>query len=196
MNLLEIGPHADYLHGKGIETVAMEELSQDEIYLQAAGEFGSSLERLAAAYEADPDRRRDLSQDIHFQLWRSLQRFDGRCSLRTWAYRVAHNVAASHVMRERRRFFGLVSLEGIEALPTVDSGPSAAEHQINLARLMALIQRLKPLDRQVIVSYLEDLDAATIAEITGLSAANVAMRIHRVKKLLAEQFRQGGNNAG
>ncbi len=195
-NLLEIGPRGDYLHGKGIHTAAMEELSQDEIYLQAAEEYGSSLERLAAAYEADPDRRRDLSQDIHFQLWRSLQRFDGRCSLRTWAYRVAHNVAASHVMRERRRFFGLVSLEEIEALPTVDSGPSAAEHQINLSRLMALIQRLKPLDRQIIVSYLEDLDAATIAEITGLSAANVAMRIHRVKKLLAEQFRQGGNHAG
>lgn len=61
---------------------------------------------------------------------------------------------------------------------------------------MALIQRLKPLDRQIMVSYLEDLDAASIAEITGLSAANVGMRIHRVKKLLAEQFRQGGNHAG
>lgn len=46
------------------------------------------------------------------------------------------------------------------------------------------------------VSYLEDLDAACIGEITGLSAANVAMRIHRVKKLLAEQFRQGGKDAG
>lgn len=174
----------------------MEELSQDEIYLQTAEEYGPALERLAAAYEADPDRRRDLSQDIHFQLWRSLQRFDARCSLRTWIYRVAHNVAASYVMRERRRFFGLVSLDEIEALPTADAGPSAAEHQINLSRLMALIQRLKPLDRQIMVSYLEDLDAASIAEITGLSAANVGMRIHRVKKLLAEQFRQGGNHAG
>ena len=174
----------------------MEEMGQDEIYLRAAGEYGSALERLAAAYEADPDRRRDLSQDIHLQLWRSFLRFDGRCSLRTWVYRVAHNVAASHVMRERRRFIGLVSLEELEALPTVESVASAAEHQINLNRLMALIQRLKPLDRQIMVSYLEDLDSASIGEITGLSAANVAMRIHRVKKLLAEQFRQGGHHAG
>jgi RNA polymerase sigma-70 factor, ECF subfamily len=181
---------------KGIDAIAMQDLSQDEIYLQAAEEYGPALDRLAAAYEADPDRRRDLSQDIHFQLWRSLNRFDGRCSLRTWVYRVAHNVAASHVMRERRRFLSLVSLDEIETVPTAHSGPSAAEHQINLNRLMALVQRLKPLDRQVIVSYLEDLDAASIGEITGLSAANVAMRIHRVKKLLAEQFRQGGNHAG
>jgi RNA polymerase sigma-70 factor (ECF subfamily) len=193
--LLEIGLHRDYLHVKGIDTVAMEVPGQDEIYLQAAQEYGASLERLAAAYESEPDRRRDLSQDIHFQLWRSLRRFDGRCSLRTWVYRVAHNVAASHVMRERRRFFSLVSLEQLEALPAVNSGPSEAEHQINLNRLMDLIQRLKPLDRQIIVSYLEDLDAASIGEITGLSPANVAMRIHRVKKLLAEQFRQGGNHA-
>lgn len=194
--MLEIAALGDYLHVKGTNTAAMEELSQDELYLRAARDYGLALERLAAAYEANPDRRRDLSQDIHFQLWRSFQRFDNRCSLRTWVYRVAHNVSASHVMRERRRFFGLFSLEEIEALPTVASGPSTAEHQINLDRLMALIQRLKPLDRQIMVSYLEDLDAASIAEITGLSAANVGMRIHRVKKLLAEQFRQGGNHAG
>lgn len=181
---------------KGIATAAMEELSQDELYLQAARDYGPALERLAAAYEADPDRRRDLGQDIHFQLWRSLQRFDGRCSLRTWVYRVAHNVAASHVMRERRKFFALVSLEDVEGLPTLDSGHSAAEHQINLNCLMSLILRLKPLDRQIIVSYLEDLDAACISEITGLSPANVGMRIHRVKKLLADQLRQGGNHAG
>jgi RNA polymerase sigma-70 factor, ECF subfamily len=174
----------------------MEGLSQDDTYLQVAQEYGPALGRLAAAYEADPDRRRDLSQDIHFQLWRSLRNYDGRCSLRTWAYRVAHNVAASHVLREQRRFSSLVSLEDIEVLPVVDPGSVAAEHRINLNRLMALIQRLKPLDRQIIVSYLEDLDAVSIGEVTGLSAPNVAVRIHRVKKLLAEQFRQGGNHAG
>jgi RNA polymerase sigma-70 factor (ECF subfamily) len=174
----------------------MEDLGQDKLYLQASQDYGPALDRLAAAYEADADRRRDLSQDIQFQLWRSLQRYDGRCSLRTWVYRVAHNVAASHVMRERRRFSALVSLEDIEVLPIIDDGPSAAEHQVNLERLMALIQRLKPLDRQIIVSYLEGIDAASIGEITGLSAANVAMRIHRVKKLLAERFREGGNHAG
>ena len=53
-----------------------------------------------------------------------------------------------------------------------------------------LILQLKPLDRQIILSYLEDMDAAAIAEITGLSPANVAMKIHRIKKLLAERVRK------
>ena len=30
------------------------------------------------------------------ELWVSLGSFDGRCSLRTWVYRIAHNVGASH----------------------------------------------------------------------------------------------------
>lgn len=112
-------------------------------------------------------------------------------------YRVAHNVAASYVMRERRALLNLVSLEELEALSDNDDGQMAANRSISLERLSALIQQLKPLDRQVIISYLEDLDAATIAEITGLSPGAVAMRVHRVKNVLAKRFREGGyNNAG
>ena len=65
---------------------------------------------------------------------------------------------------------------------------------MNLERLSVLIQQLKPLDRQVIVSYLEELDAASIGEITGLSPANVAMRVHRIKNILARQFHEGGDH--
>ena len=158
-------------------------------------QFGSSLERLARAYEADPEKRRDLSQDIHFQLWRSFQRYDARCSMRTWIYRIAHHVAASHVIRERRIFSTLVSLEEIEMLPDKAEGPEAANLRVNLDRLAALIQRLKPLDRQVIVCYLEDMDAASIGEITGLSPGNVAIRIHRIKKVLAQWFHERKNYA-
>jgi RNA polymerase sigma-70 factor, ECF subfamily len=172
------------------------EQSQDDLYREAAEKFGASLERLVSAYEIDVDKRRDLSQDIHFQLWCSFQRYDARCSLRTWAYRIAHNVAASYVMRERRRFSTLVSLEELEAPPETAQGHQAVNDRINLERLSALIQQLKPLDRQVIVSYLEDLDAVSIGEITGLSPANVAMRIHRTKKVLSKMFREGGNYAG
>jgi RNA polymerase sigma-70 factor (ECF subfamily) len=145
-----------------------------------------------------PEKRRDLIQEIHFQLWRSFQRFDARCSTRTWVYRVAHHVAASHVLRERRTFSRLVNLEELEGLPDKSQGQFAADQRINLERLSVLIQQLKPLDRQVIVSYLEDMDAASIGEITGLSPANVAMkvqRVHRIKNILARQFREGGQHA-
>jgi len=178
----------------GIEAISTG-AGQDELYRDAAEQYGAALERLAGAYEADPDKRRDLSQDIHFQLWRSFQRYDARCSLRTWVYRVAHHVAASHVLRERRIFSKLVSLEELEMLPDKEEDHLAADQRRNLERLSVLIQHLKPLDRQVIVSYLEDMDAVSIGEITGLSPGNVAMKIHRIKNILARRFYEGGDHA-
>jgi RNA polymerase sigma-70 factor (ECF subfamily) len=168
---------------------------QDALYRDAAGQFGAALDRLARAYELDPEKRRDLRQEIHFQLWRSFRLYDGRCSLRTWVYRVAHHSAASYVIRERRTYAGLVTLEELEALPDAAEGAGAALQRANLDRLAALIQRLKPVDRQVIVCYLEDMDAAAIGEITGLSAGNVATRIHRIKSVLARWFHEGKSNA-
>lgn len=163
-------------------------MNQHDLYVSAIEQYGSSIERLARAYEADQDKRQDLIQEIHFQLWRSFERFDARCSLRTWIYRVAHHVATSHVIREHRTLSRLVSLEQMESIPDEDSGKFETDIRRDLERLATLIQRLKPVDRQVMVSYLEDMDAASIGEITGLSPANVAMRIHRAKKILAGWF--------
>jgi RNA polymerase sigma-70 factor (ECF subfamily) len=50
---------------------------------------------------------------------------------------------------------------------------------------MRVIHQLKPLDRQIIICYLEDMDTAAIAEVTGLSRANVAMKIHRIKNVIS-----------
>lgn len=174
-----------------IETIPA---SKEVLYDEAAKTYGPALERLARAYEADPDLRRDLLQDIHVALWRSFEGFDGRCSVRTWIYRVAHNIAASHVTRQvRTRSQALVGLEELENLPDT-SIAARADRNHALNRLLELIQRLKPLDRHVILSYLEGLDAASIAEITGLSAGNVATKIHRIKTVLARQFQQGDVN--
>ncbi len=68
------------------ESIAEATSRQNELYQEAASGYGTALERLARGYEADPDRRCDLVQEIHLALWQSLAGFDGRCSLRTWVY--------------------------------------------------------------------------------------------------------------
>ena len=169
----------------GTETLSIDRTTQDGLFTEAASTFGPALSRIARAYEADPEIRRDLLQDIHLHLWRSLSHFDRRCSLRTWTHRVAHNVATSHVIRQRRLRDSLVTIEDIESMPDAAAPDRAA---LDLA---TLIQRLKPLDRQIIVSYLEGIDAAATADITGLSPANVAMKIHRIKAILKRWFLEG-----
>jgi RNA polymerase sigma-70 factor (ECF subfamily) len=171
--------------------------SQDDLYTQAIEAYGAALHRLVRAYELDTDKRRDLLQEIHLALWRSLEKFEGRCSLRTWVYRVAHNTAASYDIRQRRtNSHVLLALEDID---DNDSAPDPAggwagnsTDQMALERLLELIYKLKPPDRQLMLLYLEDLDAATIGEITGISAGNVRVQIHRIKAILARRFHSGG----
>ncbi|MGA7415190.1 MAG: sigma-70 family RNA polymerase sigma factor [Bryobacteraceae bacterium] len=167
----------------------------DQPYEEAAATYAAALERLARAYEANPDRRQDLLQDIHLALWRSFEHFVHRCSLRTWVYRVAHNVATSHVVRQHRTYAGLASLEEIENAPVRPENEIDLDRSAARERLLLLIQRLKPVDRQVILSYLEGLDAASIGEITGISPAHVAMKIHRIKGILIRRFQKGGQHA-
>jgi RNA polymerase sigma-70 factor, ECF subfamily len=172
--------------------------AQDDWYRNAARDHGAALERLARAYEADPEERRDLLQEIHIALWRSFGGFDERCSLRTWAYRIAHNIAVSHIYRRRKaKNPNLISIEELEESesPAADSIATDIESQMLLVQLYELIQRLNPADRQIITLYLEGLDAASIGEVTGISAGYAATKIHRIKRILADRFCSGGKHA-
>ena len=165
-------------------------MGRDQLYIEAARTFGAALQRLVRVYEADPDKARDLLQEIHITLWGSFETYDGRCSLRTWVYRVAHAAAASHVMKQMRiKARGLLSLEEMDVeLESADSMERHVSDQIALERMMSIIHRLQPIDRQVMLLYLEDVDAATIGEITGISPGNVRNRIYRIKAILSRRL--------
>ena len=65
---------------------------------------------------------------------------------------------------------------------------SADDEAATLERLYQLIRQLKPIDRDVMLLYLEGVDGEGIAEVLGISAANVAQKIHRSKKVLQQRF--------
>jgi RNA polymerase sigma-70 factor (ECF subfamily) len=154
-------------------------------FQEVVGPYRAALARLAGAYEADPERRRDLEQEILLGLWRALPGFEGRSSLRTWLLRVAHNVAVTAALRSRRqRLRELVSVEALEAAPVEVRLDEALDARNQLARLQALVARLLPLDRQVLLLHLEGLPAGEIAEVTGLTANHVSVKVHRIKNLL------------
>lgn len=163
------------------------EQTQDDLYRAAGEQFAPAIARLARAMERDGDRARDLEQDIHAELWRSFARFDGRCSLKTWTYRIAHNVAADHVAADARRLRP-VPLDEIEALPAADDTERTAAESHALRRVRKLIRRLAPLDAQVILLWLEGQSGEEIADVTGLSANAAQVRIHRIKALLTGAF--------
>jgi len=137
-----------------------EKSGQDIFYEQATAAYGAAIDRLAQSYEADSEKRQDLLQEIHLALWRSFEGFDSRCSLRTWVYRVAHNVAISHVISWRRmNSRTLLSLDALEGIPAKDDVEAVADRRDVVQQLLTLVQRLRPLDRQIILLYLEGAES-------------------------------------
>jgi RNA polymerase sigma-70 factor, ECF subfamily len=172
--------------------VIPEPSTQDEFYERAALEYAAALARLVRAYEDDEHLRHDLLQDIHLTLWKSFASYDRRCSLRTWTYRVAHNVATTHVIRgRRRRTREYVALEEIEELPDAQDTVRMLDETRVLEHVRALIKRLAPIDQQTILLYLEGVTAAQIAEIVGISAQNAATKVHRIKRILTNSINSG-----
>jgi RNA polymerase sigma-70 factor (ECF subfamily) len=164
----------------------------DALFERVASDFAAPLARLVRAHEADPALQQDLLQEIHLALWRSLQNFDRRCSLRTWVYRVAHHVAATYVLRSRRRRARQFTTLDDAELPAAGTDVTAEVDAAQvLQRLYALIQRLAPLDREIIILHLEGLPADEIAEIAGLTSTNIHTKIHRIRQLLATRVNAG-----
>jgi RNA polymerase sigma-70 factor (ECF subfamily) len=148
-----------------------------------AADFGPAIQRLARGYEIDAARQQDLAQDILLAIWRALPSFEERASLRTWVFRVAHNVAVTHVVRGKRD--RLARSVPIDDAAVVRDAAREAEGRDAVDRLAALVRALRPADAQIILLYLEGLEYAEIAEVTGLTRENVGVKVHRIKAALA-----------
>ncbi len=142
------------------------------------------LFKVAGAYCRNPSEREDLIAEIVVALWRGYGRFDGRSSFATWTYRIAVNVAIAFYRRDVRRRRDLVPVEE-SALAEV-AAPIEPAQDDRLDFLRELIDRLEPLDRALMLLYLDDYPHGEIAAILGISESNVGTKIGRIK----ERFRR------
>ncbi|MEO7065882.1 MAG: sigma-70 family RNA polymerase sigma factor [Rhodanobacter sp.] len=145
--------------------------------------------KVAGLYSRTAADRDDLVQEISVQLWRSFGSYDeAQAKFSTWMYRVALNVAISQARRER--WSESDRFEPLEAhhLETVGGGVPIHEEDERLTALYAFIGQLDPLNRALILLYLEDRNYPEIAEILGISETNVATKISRIKQKLRGQM--------
>ena len=143
--------------------------------------------KIAGLYSRTAADRDDLVQEVSTQLWRSFAGYDAaRAKFSTWMYRVALNVAISQIRRAR----GTEHFEPLEAhhLETAGGDGGIAEPDERLVALYAFIGQLDPLNRALILLYLEDRSYAEMADILGLAETNVATKISRIKQKLREQM--------
>ena len=158
--------------------------------------FGTLLQRnsgivfkVANSYARDIDDRAELAQEIAAQLWHAYPNYDPTRSFSTWMYRIALNVAISHLRHlELRRRHDAVPLD--DALHDVVDGNAAdPEQQQRLHLLQGFIARQPPLDRALLLLYLEERPQREIADILGITESNVSTKIGRLKQRIRDEFR-------
>jgi len=142
------------------------------------------LYKICNSYCRDRDSRDDLGQEIMIQLWRSFPKFDGRCRFSTWMYRIALNVAISFYRSESVRSQHLVADES-RLFETVDESASQPE-EVQL--LYRFIEALDPLNKALILLYLDENSYQEIAEVLGITETNVATKLNRLKNRMKQEL--------
>jgi RNA polymerase sigma factor (sigma-70 family) len=166
-------------------------MTQDD-FIQALSQHKRILYKLAYSYCRTTEDRHDLVQEMTMQLWRSYPQFDHRVLFSTWMYRVAMNVAISHVRQQSHPLRVTISLDTIPFdefgldLSEVDQYMSTQSD--NMRVLDLLIRELDELSRALILLFLDGFDYEEIAGILGISASNVSTRLNRLKQKLQTQF--------
>jgi len=138
--------------------------------------------KVANTYSRDPHDRADLAQEIATQLWRAFAGYDGQRQFSTWMYRIALNVAISH-LREHTRHERHHEPLDLAAHDLTDGG-SDPDMDARVHELYRCIDRLDPLNRALLILYLDERSQHEIADILGISETNVATKIGRLKERL------------
>jgi RNA polymerase sigma factor (sigma-70 family) len=142
------------------------------------------LYKVCNSYCRNREDREDLAQEIVVQLWRSFESFDERARFSTWMYRIALNVAISAYRRESARTRYILSDEG-QLLNAIDEKTHQSDEIQALHRAIAA---LNPLDKALVLLYLDGNSYQDIAAVLGISETNVATKISRMKQRMRQEF--------
>ncbi|MDO3643148.1 RNA polymerase sigma factor [Mucilaginibacter sp. L3T2-6] len=144
------------------------------------------VHRVCRVYVKDGDERQDMYQEIIYQLWKSYPSFKNNSKFSTWMYRVAVNTAINHVRKSTRAIKEEPLPENIDKMIFAeDEGPPGEKLQM----LYAVIGQLSPVDKAIILLYLDDNSYDQIAGITGFTKSNVSVRLVRIKKQLEKKLK-------
>lgn len=156
----------------------------EEIYAA----FSPRIFRVCMGYVNDTEQARDLTQDTFIAVWQNLSTFKNESKISTWIFRIATNNCLRAIEKAKR----VKAVDLPPELPTKIIVSQDTEQQEKLQFLYDCIAELGETERLIISLVLEDLPQAEIAEIVGLSNANVRVKIHRTKEKLANKFKEYG----
>jgi len=145
--------------------------------------------KVVRANAADPEDQDDLFQEIAFQVWRSIPSFRERAKVSTWIYRIALNTTMVwHRTQKKHRHMREPLYLVNDAFCSGDDPSASLEDREKLDWLYEQIRKLPIVDRSLALLYLDEFSYQEIADVLGISARNVGVRLNRIRKRLDEAF--------
>ena len=158
----------------------------DQEFLAVLNRYQPLVRRVCRMYADTPEERTDLFQETLYQLWRSYPSFQGRSHVATWVYRVALNTAITAVRKKRRtpEHVPLNEDSGHGTISTHDPEPD-----LRVDVLYRAMDALTPIERALVMLYLDDISYQEMADILGLSESNIGVKLNRIRSKLQDWLR-------
>ncbi|MCE3076639.1 RNA polymerase sigma factor [Chryseobacterium gwangjuense] len=146
--------------------------------------YWQKIFRLCMGYVNNTDLAQDLAQETFIIVWQQLPKFRNESGIGTWIFRIASNNCLRQIEKEKK--FTKTDLP----INLEEKKQESLEPQIQM--LYQFISELPETDRIIISLELEEVKQAEIANIVGLSEANIRVKIHRIKEKLTKKFKENG----
>ena len=156
---------------------------QQDIFKQWLENHKALLFKIVRAYAFTSEDRDDLFQEVSLQVWRSIPNFRGESAVTTWMYRIALNTALRWKSKEKKAITRDHDLDHTMVIVKTEQH----ENNEQIDWLYEQIGKLNEVDRSLCLMLLDEFSYKEMADILGISESNVAVKIHRIKKYLAEQ---------
>jgi RNA polymerase sigma factor (sigma-70 family) len=162
-------------------------VEEEESFLRLVEQHRGIIRKVAAGYSSSLADQHDLSQEIMLQLWKAYPRYSPERPFSTWMYRIALNVGISFLRQNTRPVRRTVALDEI-AHELRHESTASPEVDERVALLRDIIAILDPLNRALLLLYLDDHSYRDIAAILGITETNVATKLNRLKERLRQHL--------
>jgi len=153
--------------------------SVEKKFIKIIQQNGRVIYKVCSFYVSEEFPMEDLYQEVVHNLWIGFPKFRNESNISTWIYRIAINTCISSIRRESKLPKSNVPISSLSdwTITPVDLTDEVRE-------LYRMINKLKTLDKTIILLWLEEKSYKEIAEITGISLSNVGTRLKRAKEKL------------
>jgi RNA polymerase sigma-70 factor (ECF subfamily) len=151
-------------------------------FLKILTDYQGIIHKVNLIYFKSNMDKQDNYQEIVYQLWKSFPSLRNRDKIASWIYSVSINTSISKIRKDSKLQF----CDSVPDFTAVEQ--HEYDESTNYQKLMDALYKLNEIDRSVMLLYLEDFSYEKIAEIVGVTASNVGVKIHRLKNQLNKQL--------